>query len=80
MYKVFLRFPEALRPAFSRLKDKLEDPDSGELCDSVRDCKKYIWSELREYAVVMYWECNVLLINDIGVWRGPLELFPRVLF
>jgi hypothetical protein len=31
MYKVFLRFPEALRPAFPRLKEKLEDPDSGEL-------------------------------------------------
>jgi AP-3 complex subunit delta-1 len=28
---VFLRFPEALRPAFPRLKEKLEDPDSGEL-------------------------------------------------
>lgn len=25
MYKVFLRFPEALRPAFPRLKEKLED-------------------------------------------------------
>ena len=29
MYKVFLRFPEALRPAFPRLKEKLEDPDPG---------------------------------------------------
>ncbi|XP_074643854.1 AP-3 complex subunit delta-1-like isoform X2 [Tubulanus polymorphus] len=29
MYKVFLKFPEALRPAFPRLKDKLEDPDQG---------------------------------------------------
>ena len=29
MYKVFLRFPEALRPAFPRLKEKLEDPDQG---------------------------------------------------
>eukprot|EP01087_Luapelamoeba_hula_P001795 TRINITY_DN1159_c0_g1_i1.p1 TRINITY_DN1159_c0_g1~~TRINITY_DN1159_c0_g1_i1.p1 ORF type:complete len:1290 (+),score=270.56 TRINITY_DN1159_c0_g1_i1:148-4017(+) len=27
LYKVFLRFPEALRPAFPRLKDRLEDPD-----------------------------------------------------
>ena len=30
MYKVFLQFPEALRPAFPRLKEKLEDPDPGE--------------------------------------------------
>jgi len=29
MYKVFLQFPEALRPAFPRLKEKLEDPDAG---------------------------------------------------
>lgn len=29
MYKVFLQFPEALRPAFPRLKEKLEDPDQG---------------------------------------------------
>lgn len=29
MYKVFLQFPEALRPAFPRLKEKLEDPDPG---------------------------------------------------
>jgi len=27
LYKVFLRFPEALRPAFPRLKDKLADDD-----------------------------------------------------
>lgn len=29
MYKIFLKFPEALRPAFPRLKEKLEDPDPG---------------------------------------------------
>ncbi|KAJ7419284.1 AP-3 complex subunit delta-1 [Willisornis vidua] len=27
MYKVFLKYPESLRPAFPRLKEKLEDPD-----------------------------------------------------
>lgn len=31
MYKVFLRYPEALRPAFPKLKEKLEDPDPGNL-------------------------------------------------
>jgi AP-3 complex subunit delta-1 len=31
MYKVFLQFPEALRPAFPRLKEKLEDPDQGQI-------------------------------------------------
>jgi len=29
MFKVFLKFPDALRPAFPRLKEKLEDPDPG---------------------------------------------------
>ena len=27
MYKIFLKFPESLRPSFPRLKEKLEDPD-----------------------------------------------------
>src|SRR5689334_5349096 len=31
LYKIFLRFPDALRPAFPRLKEKLEDPDPGKL-------------------------------------------------
>lgn len=29
MYKIFLKFPEALRPAFPRLKEKLEDAEPG---------------------------------------------------
>ena len=29
MYKIFLKFPDALKPAFPRLKEKLEDPDPG---------------------------------------------------
>jgi AP-3 complex subunit delta-1 len=29
LYKVFLKFPDALRPSFPRLKEKLEDPDPG---------------------------------------------------
>lgn len=29
MYKIFLNYPEALRPAFPKLKEKLEDPDPG---------------------------------------------------
>lgn len=29
MYKVFLRYPDSLRPAFPKLKEKLEDADPG---------------------------------------------------
>jgi vesicle coat complex subunit len=28
-YKLFLSYPEALRPTFPRLKDRIEDPDAG---------------------------------------------------
>lgn len=35
MYKVFLSFPDALRPAFPRLKEKLEDPDPGSVSESL---------------------------------------------
>ena len=27
LYKIFLKFPDALKPTFARLRDKLEDPD-----------------------------------------------------
>lgn len=32
LYKVFLKFPEALRLSFPKLKEKLEDPDPGIVC------------------------------------------------
>jgi AP-3 complex subunit delta-1 len=35
MYKIFLRFPDALRPSFPRLKEKLEDPESAVVCAAV---------------------------------------------
>lgn len=31
LYKIFLKYPDALRPTFARLKDKLEDPDPGNM-------------------------------------------------
>lgn len=40
MYKVFLRYPEALRPAFPKLKEKLEDPDPGKWINSIILSKK----------------------------------------
>ena len=35
LYKVFLQFPQALRPAFPRLKEKLEDADMGVVSSAV---------------------------------------------
>ena len=34
-YKLFLNYPEALRPTFPRLKDKLDDTDTGVQVESV---------------------------------------------
>lgn len=31
LYKIFLKYPDSLRPTFPRLKEKLEDPDPGNL-------------------------------------------------
>lgn len=41
LYKIFLRFPDALRPAFQRLKEKLDDPDP-----SVQSCSVNVICEL----------------------------------
>ena len=30
LYKIFLKYPDALKIAFPRLKEKLEDPDPGD--------------------------------------------------
>ena len=32
---MLLKFPDALRPAFPRIKEKLDDPDPGVQCASV---------------------------------------------
>ena len=45
MYKIFLKFPEALRPAFPRLKDKLDDPDPGEAEEGVGDVGRRWWCD-----------------------------------
>lgn len=31
MYKIYLNYPDALRPSFPRLKERLEDTDPGKL-------------------------------------------------
>ena len=35
MYCIFMKFPDALRPAFPRLKEKLDDDDPGVQCAAV---------------------------------------------
>jgi AP-3 complex subunit delta-1 len=35
LFKVFVRYPEALQHSFPRLREKLEDPDPGEMPTSL---------------------------------------------
>lgn len=46
MYKVFLRYPEALRPAFPKLKEKLEDPDPGMATFLLTYNFVYVWNTI----------------------------------
>ena len=55
MYKVFLRFPEALRPAFPRLKEKLEDPDPG----------KFQHFESPDHSIVCTFFLNLFMCKDV---------------
>lgn len=63
MYKVFLKYPESLRPAFPRLKEKLEDPDPG-LWISVK-LQAWGWG-FSQYPGKMWW-CV------LGVLWGAVE-------
>lgn len=57
MYKVFLRFPEALRPAFPKLKEKLEDPDPGKIIIT-----------LLHYVFLFELVFHILLITNMFLW------------
>ena len=67
-YKIFLNYPEALRPAFPRLKEKLEDPDTGfnsfnfhsTIKDGFRfgfDCKTYLIDIILDHKVSYQYGC-----------------------
>lgn len=50
MYKIFLKYPDALRPSFPRLKEKLDDPDPSVqaaavnvICELARKTRKIIY-------------------------------------
>ena len=44
-YKLFLKYPDALRAAFPRLKDKLEDEEPAVQVWRGRDCGGGEWRE-----------------------------------
>ncbi|KAG1673922.1 AP-3 complex subunit delta-1 [Nymphon striatum] len=86
MYKVFLRFPDALRPAFSRLKDKLEDPDPGVqsaavnvICELARkNPKNYLSLAPIFFKLMTSSTNNWMLIKIIKLFGALTPLEPRL--
>lgn len=86
MYKVFLRFPEALRPAFPRLKEKLEDTDSGVqsaavnvVCELARKNPKNYLSLAPVFFKLMTTSTNNwMLIKIIKLFGALTPLEPRL--
>lgn len=86
MYKVFLRFPEALRPAFPRLKERLEDPDSGVqsaavnvVCELARKNPKNYLSLAPVFFKLMTTSTNNwMLIKIIKLFGALTPLEPRL--
>ncbi|XP_049804898.1 AP-3 complex subunit delta-1 isoform X1 [Schistocerca nitens] len=86
MYKVFLKFPEALRPAFPRLKEKLEDTDSGVqsaavnvVCELARKNPKNYLSLAPVFFKLMTTSTNNwMLIKIIKLFGALTPLEPRL--
>ncbi|XP_076439969.1 AP-3 complex subunit delta-1-like isoform X2 [Babylonia areolata] len=86
MYKVFLQFPEALRPAFPRLKEKLEDPDPGVqsavvnvICELARkNPKNYLSLAPLFFKLMTTSTNNWVLIKIIKLFGALTPLEPRL--
>ncbi|XP_059146899.1 AP-3 complex subunit delta-1-like isoform X2 [Physella acuta] len=86
MYKVFLQFPEALRPAFPRLKEKLEDPDPGVqsaavnvICELARkNPKNYLSLAPLFFKLMTTSTNNWVLIKIIKLFSALTPLEPRL--
>lgn len=86
LYKVFLKFPEALRPAFPRLKEKLEDPDPGVqsaavnvICELARkNPKNYLSLAPIFFKLMTTSTNNWMLIKIIKLFGALTPLEPRL--
>ncbi|XP_017769237.1 PREDICTED: AP-3 complex subunit delta [Nicrophorus vespilloides] len=86
MYKVFLKYPEALRPAFPKLKEKLEDPDPGVqsaavnvICELARKNPKNYLSLAPVFFKLMTTKTNNwMLIKIIKLFGALTPLEPRL--
>ncbi|XP_072172956.1 AP-3 complex subunit delta-1-like [Diadema setosum] len=86
MYKIFLKFPDALRPAFPRLKEKLEDPDPGVqsaavnvICELARkNPKNYLSLAPLFFKLMTSSTNNWMLIKIIKLFGALTPLEPRL--
>lgn len=85
-YKIFLAYPDALRPAFPRLKEKLEDPDSGVqsaavnvICELARkNPKNYLSLAPIFFKLMTTSTNNWVLIKIIKLFGALTPLEPRL--
>ncbi|UXI20311.1 hypothetical protein NH340_JMT06254 [Sarcoptes scabiei] len=86
LYKIFLKFPDALKPAFSRLKEKLEDPDPGVqsaavnvICELARkNPKNYLSLAPIFFKLMTNSTNNWMLIKIIKLFGALTPLEPRL--
>lgn len=77
LYKIFLKYPDALKIAFPRLKEKLEDPDPGVqsaavnvICELARkNPKNYLWLAPLFFKLMQNSTNNWMLIKIIKLVR-----------
>jgi AP-3 complex subunit delta-1 len=83
LYKIFLKFPEALRPSFPRLKERLEDPDQSVVSAAVnvicelsrKNPKNYLVLAPTLFKILQTSTNNWMLIKIIKLFGAlaPLE-------
>ncbi|ULU08087.1 hypothetical protein L3Y34_019280 [Caenorhabditis briggsae] len=86
LYKVFLKYPDALRPTFPRLKEKLEDPDPGVqssavnvICELARkNPKNYLTLAPVFFKLMTTSSNNWMLIKIIKLFGALVPLEPRL--
>ena len=86
MYKIFLKYPDALRPAFPRLKEKLDDPEPAVqaaavnvICELARkNPKNYLSLAPIFFKLMTVSTNNWVLIKIIKLFGALTPLEPRL--
>ena len=86
MYKIFLKFPQALRPAFPRLKEKLEDADQTVVCAATnvicelarKNPKNYLSLAPVLFKILTTSTNNWMLIKLVKLFGALTPLEPRL--